>query len=216
MTATQAAEATVQVTTAVRAAGLSLFEVAALVTLGLNAVALAFAGYQTLLTRKALSATERTLDLSLRATQVEMLPRAGGVILVQVDFNYWIADLESARRTARQAKDTADTRMLKQVANQGLATPAGLIRQYPYDQMPEWLGTVWVTGAQYYYDAKAPQRHLLNEREDTPRFDFVEDMTSRFDQSLQGIRGLQEIIHDMVPQVYLDSPASIRDGRFFE
>lgn len=216
MNATQSAEVSAQAVAAMAANGPSSFDIVAIGALVLNAVALLFAGYQTLLTRKSLTSTDRALELSLRATQVEVLPEAGWVIQVQVDFDRWIEDLEWAKRTSREAREALDSKKLKAVANRGLTSPKGLVRRYPYEQMPEWLGTIWMAGAQYYYDATAPQRELWNHREDSPWFDFVDDMADRFDRSLWGIRELQQIIHDMVPSAYLEAPASLSDDRFLD
>ncbi|MHB8804615.1 MAG: hypothetical protein ACYC7C_05185 [Coriobacteriia bacterium] len=210
------------------AGGLGVIDTITVAALGLNVVALAFAGYQSLLGRKALESTEESLVLSRKALEstevslalsrkamhIQMLPHANWAIRVQVDLDRWIGDLESSMVDAITARRENDAALLRSVAKRALKSPAGLVSRFGYEHAPEWLSTVWVAGAQYYYDAAAAQGLVWDDRDDSPRFDSVHTMSIRWNDSLHGLRELRTMIDDMVPRSYLESPASVNDEDF--
>jgi hypothetical protein len=73
-----------------------------------------------------------------------------------------------------------------------------------------------ISGAQYYYDAKAPQLYLWDSTNDLPKYDFVSPFLERCQVSLNGLKKLSTFIDDTVPEVYLNCPASLNDRDFFD
>jgi len=73
-----------------------------------------------------------------------------------------------------------------------------------------------LTGAQYYYDAKASQTTLWKEADDEPWFEFVPEFIVRCKDSFDGIQQLLQMIYNVVPAAYLHSPARLSDERFFD
>ena len=190
-----------------------IFTISALI---LNASALVGVVYQTWLTRKSLRAAKRSIDLSIKTMQVEMLPNANGVIQVQVKLEQWKNDLETLIKDSKVAAKNRDGSRMEDLACAGLNTPDGLVRRFGAEHPPNWLYTIWVAGAQYYYDAKAPQTGLWNKHENVPRYYFVPDLVKRCQDSIKGLQGLLDIIDDVVPGVYLNCPASVNDESFFD
>ena len=195
---------------------MSTTDVATIAALVLNAVALGVVAYQTWLTRKSLRTTNRSLELSIKTMQVEMLPNANWVIRVRVDLERWIADLQKVVEECKAASKKRDADRIKAIADGGLRSPRGLVSGFGTKQAPSWLTTIWLAGAQYYYDAKAPQTSLWKASTDTPWFDFVPDFIIRCEDSRRGLQQLLRLIDDVVPEVYLNSPASVNGDKFLD
>lgn len=191
-------------------------EVATIGALVLNAGALGVVAYQTWLTGKSLRSTNRSVKLSIKTIQVEMLPSANWVINVRVDLGRWIADLQDVIQKCKAASKKRDADLMKALALAGLGSPHGLVSRYGSEHAPSWLSTIWLAGAQYYYDAKAPQMGLWSATKDAPHFNFVSDFVCRCKDSVRGLQQLLDLIDDVVPDVYLNSPASINDDRFLD
>ena len=191
-------------------------EIATIVALSLNVIALVGVAYQTWLTRKSLHAANRSIDLSIKTMQVEMLPNANWVIQVKVELERWRNDLENLIEDSKAAAKNRDASQMEDLARAGLNTPDGLVSRYGAENAPNWLSTIWIAGAQYYYDAKAPQTGLWKKRENVPWFDFVPDLANRCQDSIKGLQGLLDMIDDVVPWVYLNCPASVKDERFLD
>ena len=194
---------------------MKLVEIMTIVALPVSVIALAVVSYQTYLTRKALdlardslnaakkvmdSATKST-ELAIRTMQIEMLPSAYWVIQVQIALEQWLKDLESAIEIASVAERQRDSYKLHALARAGLETPKGLVRQFDAEHTPKWLSTIWLAGAQYYYDAKAPQANLWRKADDESWFEFVPDFIIRCKGSIVGIQHLLQMINDVVPAV---------------
>ncbi len=191
-------------------------EVATIAALVLNAVALGLVAYQTWLTGKSLRTTNRSLELSIKTMQVEMLPNANWVIHVRVALESWIADLQKVVEDYKVASKKRDADRIKAIAGGGLNSPRGLVSSFGTKHAPSWLTTIWLAGAQYYYDAKAPQTSLWGASTDTPSFDFVPDFILRCEDSLRGLQQLLRLIDDVVPEVYLICPASVNNDKFLD
>lgn len=195
---------------------MSATEIATIVALLLNAGALGVVAYQTSLTRKSLIATDRAVGLSVKTIQVEMLPNANWVITVRVSLEGWRADLQETAAACRDALEGRDSAQVKALAGRGLMSPRGLVKRYSAEHMPSWLSTIWLAAAQYYYNAKSAQPYLWRADEDGPDFRIVPDFVTRCEHSIRGLDGLLELIGDVVPDVYSESPASLNDDRFYD
>lgn len=195
---------------------MSTTEVATIAALVLNAFALGVVAYQTWLTGKSLRMTNRSLELSIKTMQVEMLPNANWVINVRVDLERWIADLLKVIEDCRAVSKRRDADRMKAIARAGLDSPHGLVSSFGTKHAPSWLTTIWFAGAQYYYNAKAPQTSLWSASTDASWFDFVPGFIVRCEDSLRGLQHLLRLIDDVVPEVYLNSPASIKDDKFLD
>ena len=177
-------------------------------------VALGVVTYQTYLTRKSVTAALSSIELSMKTMQIEMLPKAGWAIEVRVKLQMWIDDLKKVTELSKTALAKQDAILMKRVCNAGIRSPQGLVRKYLYEHVPNWLSIILITGAQYYYDAKANQRYLWREEENTPWYDFIPSFVERCEDSLRGLNELLTFLDNMIPDVYLNSPASLKDRDF--
>ncbi len=167
-------------------------------------------------TKKSMDATNRSTELAIRTMQIDMLPRANWVIHVQIALEQWIDDLKSTIETASDAERKLDQELLYSLAQKGLKDPKGLVSRDIVERTPIWLSTILLSGAQYYYDAKAPQTGLWKDHDNTPWFDFIPRLISRCQDSIEGLQQLLKMIDDVVPAAYLNSPASLSDERFLD
>lgn len=193
---------------------MSTANILTIVALLLNAVALTVIGYQTWLTRKSLRETRRSVELSTRTMQVEMLPNANWVIRVRVELEMWKKDLEDVIKHSKAASKRGDADQMKALADAGLSTPDGLVSKVGAEHAPSWLSTIWIAGAQYYFDAKAPQTSLWSKG--VPCFDYVPNLATRCEDSIRGLQQLLDLIDDVVPKVYLNCPARVNDEKFLD
>jgi hypothetical protein len=185
-----------------------------IIALVLNFAALIVVMIQTILTRKALDTARTSIESSRKTRELEDLPRASLIIIVQNDLLKWKKELQDAISSLRIISQSQDSNELRTLGHRGLKSPKGLIIKYRYEHCPNWLSVIWVTGAQYYYNAKAPQCDLWNDRTNQPNFNFVEMMISLYQKSIEGLTDLLAYIDDIVPKAYLESPASLNDESF--
>lgn len=186
-----------------------------LVALVLNFFALLYTAYQIKQNRKALVIGNKSLELSTRTMQIEMLPNIHWVFSVQVKLDRWIKDLNEVVAKCKQAEKNQDIQPLIQLSKNGLESPKGLVSSNLYENAPKWLSTILITGAQYYYDAKAAQVYLCGS-ENSPQFNYIPALIERCNDSLGGLRTLLSYIDDVIPAVLLKSPASITDEEFLD
>lgn len=182
--------------------------------------------YQTILTRSALKLTRDSLaatkiamdasvrsnELSIRMLQIDMLPNANWILQTQADFELWIDDLKKTIKAAKIAEEQRDLQILNNIASQGLRSPNGIV--FDIQNTPAWLSKIRLAGAQYYYDAKAPQCSLWSETKNLPFFEFIPSFIIRCEDSINGIQSLSQMIKDILPSAFLHSPASINDDHF--
>ena len=193
---------------------MSLTEILTLIALLLSLAALIVVSIQTVLTRKSLDATRESINLSRKVRELEMLPRANLIIKVHSDLKKWNEEFQNTIIELRKISSKQDRVGLKSVAQKGLRSPKGIIDKYIYEHCPNWLAVIWTTGAQYYYDAKAPQCGLWIDHNDEPNFSFIEIMISRYQESIKGLSELLGYVIEIVPSSYLESPASINEVSF--
>jgi hypothetical protein len=195
---------------------MNLTDTLTLLTLALNLIMLGIIAYQTHLNRKALEAARSSIELSIKAAQIEMLPKAGWAIHVRVKLKIWIDDLTKDVEQTKKASEKQDSNLMKHLSDNGLKSPKGLVEKYSYEHAPNWLSLVLMSGAQYYYDAKIAQINLYDNNNGLPKFDFILPFIERCENSLKGLNDLLKIINDIVPEVYLNCPARLNNSEFLD
>jgi len=188
--------------------------VATVVALVVNTLALLFVICQTWLAKRSLSATRESLDDARLERQLEVLPKFGWVIQVQVDLEKWQKDLLEKRQQLEGAVQIRDATVLQNIAEKSPKQPRELgLRKVVYDSMPSWIREIWISGAQYYYDAASPL--LFVWRDGTPNFEYAEKWVSeRGKESEKAISTLLTYTKDMIPPVILNTPASLSERDF--
>lgn len=185
-----------------------------LLTLVLMLGAVGIAIYQSILSRKSLDAAAKTIENDTKARQLAVLPKFTWVIEVQVILDRWIEDLERIKSQTVEAVRNRDINLLAKVTVHLPAAPDKVgVRSHLHRNLPEALREILMSGAQYYYDATAPAKHLWN-HENGANWSLAESIHDRYDDSLRALKKLKGLISDMVPEVILNTPASIREGDF--
>jgi hypothetical protein len=195
----------------------------AVAAIGLSFLTLLIVAWQGWVAKRTLDVTRRTLDATQlmiqedrRFRQLDKLDSVGWIITVTGSLKRWLKELERKRRILQYALDHDQPGRVKEVAYGGCVSPHGLISKPSYDTMPIWLQALWDAGAQHYYNADhgGMLRHLWDEDKQAARLTFVRSVCERLDDSIHYLRELLSYIHDIVPDSYLEAPASIDDREF--
>ncbi len=193
---------------------MSTTDILTLLAIILSAIAVGFAAYQAILNRKALVAARKSIEMSTRTRHIEMLPKAGFAIHVDMKLSNWISDLSKVIELSQQAMGNKDDELLKELAGKGLKSPDHLVDKFMYEKAPPWLSEIYISSAQFYYDAKAPQVALWGFSSEAGNYSYIPSFIERCEDSINHIRQFKSYLDDIVPRAYLETPASINDDKF--
>lgn len=145
-----------------------------------------------------------------------MLPSAGTLIWVIHDLERWRSDLNSTANAVDLAIDQQDPFVLENISQTGLPTAKGLINYAIYDGAPSWLRVIWSTGAQYYFSSMCLAGLVYDDKRKEHNFSVAQELSDRCHEALMSIDELLSYIEGAVPDVYLNSPASLSDRDFWD
>ena len=189
-------------------------QTATIIALIVNTFALLFVIYQIWLAKQSLSATRKSVDDAKTERQLEILPKFTWVIQVQVDLERWKGDLHEKQEKLQLSLSKKDENILKELSNTRIKSSKDLkLNRFLYENMPAYLREIWMSGAQYYYNAVASMQYLWKE-DGGPRYSLAEGLKNRCTESENAIDILLGYIKDMVPSVMLSTPASLSDEDF--
>ena len=175
-----------------------------------NLLALAFVAWQTMLTRKSVQMAQHT-------TEISDLPKANAVINVQVFLNKWKTELDLIITDEKYIRAQVQAADITLGEKYGLTTPKGLIIKPVYDSLPPWLQIICMSAAQYYYDCKASASLLSSDGFNTEtKLRLLPDIVDRARANASRIKEMLSYIEKMVPEWYLNCPASIQDDQFMD
>ncbi len=184
------------------------------ITLIINTAALLFVIYQTWLANQSLAATRKSIDDAKIQRQLEVLPEAFYVIHVRVNLENWKKDLIEKRDKLELAIKNNDDDILRELSEIHIKNPGDLdLSRFLFDKMPAWLGQIWISGAQYYYNATASFQELWGRG--GGQYSLAKALIVQCVESEKSISVLLGYIKDMVPFVILDTPASLSNDKFF-
>ena len=182
----------------------------AIVVGSVSLLALVFVAWQTMLTRKSVQTAQRTMEIS-------DLPKASAVIRVQYYLNKWKTELEQIitdEKYIRAQVRAADTTLGEKY---GLTTPKGLISKPVYDYLPSWLQIICISAAQYYYDCKSHVSLLSADEFNTEaKLRLLSNIVDLARANASRIKKMLSYIEKMIPEWYLNCPASIQDDLFMD
>jgi hypothetical protein len=186
-----------------------------------NLITLCIVIYQTQLTRRAVQFAASSFEDARRDLYFQQLPKASVVTHVLVTIGRWKAEVEENISLLEQVSRKASLDLLRELARKGSDAPRGLINRAVYDACPGWLQTVYEVGAQYYYDYSCLVRSLWDDEKDSPTFSVEISMgvaaaITRAKESSFGLSKLEKLFHGLLPEVYLRSPASVDERKFFD
>jgi hypothetical protein len=192
----------------------SIMDIITIATSVATLVALGFTIYQARLTRETLIETKKSIDQEKLNRQISLLPKFDWIIQVEVELEHWQGDLETRSKKLKEAFVKKDSSILEELAKTKTKSPGDLrLSRYQYEKMPDWLSQLWLSGAQYYFDAMASMQFLY--RDNKGEFSLAEMLFYSCDRSSASIAELREYISDMVPEVILKTPASTSNSEFF-
>ena len=191
----------------------SVFEI---ITFLVTITAVVIAIWQSVLARKSLNLAKKTIDDDIKTRQLSMLPEMYRVILVQTGIKQWTAKIEEMKNKTITALKDKNAELIKNVSINSPKTVKDVrANSYIDENTPKALRQILLSGAQYYYDAAAPARHLWRENNQAD-WSYASAIIERYDDTLSALKKLNDLLIDMVPGVILDTPASINDRDFLE
>jgi len=192
---------------------LDLSERLILSALMLNFMTLCVVIYQARLNKRSLETTKQSMELSLKERYIENLPESNSIIFVNMKLTEWRENLIQIKPLLKKSMRRLDDKLIDLISKKGLVSPKGLVRKFYYNNASPWLSTMYITGAQYYYDCMAPITYLCNKQKP----DYISgSLIERVADSIKHISELLCFIKDIVPESYLECPASVKDESFFD
>lgn len=194
--------------------GFNILDIITVITSITTLIALGFTVYQARLTRDTLIETKKSIDQEKVNRQISLLPKFEYIIEVDVELKHWQEDLEERSKKMKMALERKDSGILEELSKTRTRKPNDLrLSKSQYEKMPDWLSQLWLSGAQYYYDAMASMQFLY--KDNKGEFGLAEMLYQRCDGSAHSISELRGYISGMIPEVILETPASTRNGDFF-
>jgi hypothetical protein len=184
-----------------------------LIPIAVAVIALGVSVYQGYLSREALKLASKSINDDRKSRQISNLPELSWAITVEVKIDGWIKTLSAIKNETIIASEKNDIELLKKVAGKALLNPSDVhINTFEYEKMPSALREILISGAQYYYNAMSPVVALWSK--DQPNWSYARSIIERYDESLLALSELKNLISDIVPQVIMNTPASIREEDF--
>ena len=82
-----------------------------------------------------------------------------------MQLEHWKKDLQEKRDLLQKGVDEKNDEMFQKASDTRIKSPKDLsLNRFLYDNMPAWLRELWISGAQYYYDAIAPLSYVYKEK----------------------------------------------------
>lgn len=196
---------------------ISILDLITIITSIATLVALGFTIYQSNLTKKALIETMKSIEQDKINRQLTLLPKEGWIIQVRVELEHWQKELKERSVKLQDSLSKQDTAILTELFNTRIKKPDDLnLSKFQYEKMPAWLSEIWLSGAQYYYDAIASTSSLYTNADEKSKITLIKMLSDRCDKNGSSIKELLEYISDMIPEVILETPASVSNSEFFK
>ncbi|MEK7777945.1 MAG: hypothetical protein AAB303_04905 [Chloroflexota bacterium] len=187
-----------------------------LISVALTLVTLFVVLWQTWLTRRAVGLAERNAKEFERRRVMENLPQVHIALEVRTKLQQWCSDLQGIIDDEKQIKDLIDNGDPDIGVKYGVDSPAGLVSKSLYDYSPPWLRIVLMSAVQYYYNAMAVAADISRNDSASFKYSMLQEAVNRAKEGVTKIYALLGYITEMVPQWFLDTPASIDDRHFFD
>ncbi|MCK5604961.1 hypothetical protein KAR91_23930 [Candidatus Pacearchaeota archaeon] len=191
-----------------------LINILTVTALLINTIALLVVVWQTHISKQSLAVTKKSIDDAKTQRQLEILPKFTWVIRVQVKLEHWKKELEERKNILQNGVKKKNDELFKQASDTKIKSPKDLsLDRVLYNNMPSWLRELWISGAQYYYDAIAPLPYVY--KDGKPNYDYAQSwIKNRSEDSIRALSKLLEYLEDMIPPVILNTPASLSDEDF--
>ncbi|MCX6754528.1 MAG: hypothetical protein NTU81_01730 [Candidatus Nomurabacteria bacterium] len=196
---------------------INILDLITIITSVATLIALGFTIHQSNLTKRALLETKKSIEQDKINRQLSLLPEVGWVIQVRVELEQWQKELEDKNLKLKEYLLKKDINILKELSSTTINKPGDLrLSKFQYDKMPVWLSEIWLSGAQYYYDAIASTSSPYIDTDEKVRFSLIEMLSKRCEENIFSIKELLKYLSDMIPEVILETPASVSNHEFFK
>jgi len=177
-------------------------------------VALGFTIYQARLSEKALLDTRKSIEQEKINRQLSLLPKYEWIIQVNAELRIWQETLEENSRKLNEAINNQDESILKSLSEFRIKKPNDLnLSINQYKEMPNWLSQIWISGAQCYYHGLGSMLYLY--KDEKPNYTLAKLLITNCNEMSSSLATLREYISDMIPDVILNTPASVNSREFF-
>lgn len=170
-------------------------------TLLIAIITLVIVFFQTIYTKGALKEAQKSIKIATTSRQLELLPRIDYIIFVRTYLENWIEELN---KVAEDLKNNNEDGIKKRAQRKVRAK--GLLDEYFYKEMPNWLSVIYSTGVQYYYNSSCLYEYLWDDKK--KQISNSEHYLERFDESIYYLNSLLKYIINEIPDVFLNCPAS--------
>ncbi|MFA5359882.1 MAG: hypothetical protein WC349_02915 [Patescibacteria group bacterium] len=179
-------------------------------------IALGFAIYQSYLARVSLDKAKKAIDDEKLSRQLLMMPKMSWVIDAQVVIDRCLKNLKNTQGKTLEAIRKKDANILSSIVKQISQHPGegnNSVDEFVFNNMPDSLREIMMSGMQYYHNAMAPAFYLWSEKEGA-NWNYAQKIQERFNESINALEKLRAFFVDMIPDVLLNTPASISDKDF--
>lgn len=159
--------------------------------------------------RKSADYSRMSLEQIITSRQLEQLKDINLIIHVQVAINSW---KEEILEIAKHIEIWDISWLEKEAILTRREWSRRLMEKYLYERMPIWLSSIYESGAQYYYDGKCilliPANDLIDYWSNSNELFDIYGIVDSLDELLWYIK-------NEIPEVFLNTPASIGINEFF-
>ena len=191
-------------------------ETAMIIALFINVGALIFVGYQTFLTRQSVKLTEKNIQEAQRVRELSDLPKASLVIYAQYKIKKFREDLQQLLSDEQLIRNQIEKNDTSLSSKYGLQKPTRLIDKIYYNMSPTWLQVILISAAQYYYHCKSLASFLPPKEKTEFALRFLPEIIDNAKEGVYRMTQLLSYIEKMVPEWYLECPASLNDSDFMD
>src|SRR5690606_20563254 len=112
-----------------------------------------FTIYQAKTAARSLEVTRNSIDQEMRNRQISLLPKFDWIIQTDVELSAWENRLKDESMKLKELHKNKDFEKID-IRRKLITRPGDLyLSKYQYENMPDWLSQLWLSGAQYYFNA---------------------------------------------------------------
>lgn len=198
---------------------MNLSECLTLFAVVLNIITLVVVYTQTKIAKKSFDISAESYNKDKQIKEITLLPKMHFLIHTKIRFDKWIMTLTQIKNELEVFAQDGNDQALKQISEESPECN-GLVDRYMYENSPDWLAQLYMSGAKHYFNSMSCLKGLWDIRAGKGNLymikhdDGVEDLIDRFNESIGFVEKLNEYIKDAIPDVILSTPESISDESF--
>ncbi len=156
--------------------------------------------------------TKKVLKKDIQIREIELMPKTHFIIQSQVMLEWYIKDINEIASILEKIKKNPDNSDLIDKISKFHRDKEWLLIKH--ENKPVWIDEIELSATQYYYNLISCMKSFKTWNSEFNK-SFSEDMIIRANDSNYYINKLLDYIKDLVPDVILNCPASVRDSDFY-